>query len=107
MRTGTENEESHGPWKGGGNWDEGEEDGRWEMGEDHCLSCQLKIVEAEGLNTLIFPNRFAIDEARIIEAAAMMLVVKKREPSMPSLRPNFCLKNQTIQELYGLVVIQV
>jgi hypothetical protein len=48
---------------------------------------------------LIFPNRFAIEEATSIDAAAMMLVVKKREPSIPSLRWNFVLKNQITQEL--------
>lgn len=52
-----------------------------------------------GVRTLIFPNRFAIDEATSIEAAAMMLVVKKRDPSIPSSRSNFLLKNQITQEL--------
>jgi hypothetical protein len=51
------------------------------------------------VRTLIFPNRFAIEEATSIDAAAMMLVVKKREPSIPSLRWNFVLKNQITQEL--------
>jgi hypothetical protein len=55
--------------------------------------------KGDGVYTLIFPNRFAIDEATSIEAAAIILVVKKREPSIPSLRSNFRLKNQITQEL--------
>lgn len=51
------------------------------------------------VRTFMFPNRFAIDDATSIEAAAMMLVVKKREPSIPSPRSNFFLKNQITQEL--------
>jgi hypothetical protein len=50
----------------------------------------------------MFPKRFAIDEATSMEAAAMMLVVKKREPSIPSLRLNFFLKNQITQELVAV-----
>jgi hypothetical protein len=47
----------------------------------------------------MFPKRFAIEEATSIDAAAMMLVVKNRDPSMPSRRLNFFLKNQITQEL--------
>jgi len=57
------------------------------------------MTEWDAGRTLILPNRFAIDEATSIEAAAMMLVVKNREPSIPSLRSNFFLKNQITQEL--------
>jgi hypothetical protein len=39
--------------------------------------------------TFTFPILFAIEEAMIIEMAAIMLVVKKRDPSLPSSRPNF------------------
>jgi hypothetical protein len=52
--------------------------------------------------TFIFPNLLAIEEARSMEAAAMMLVVKNRDPSLPSSRPNFSLKNQVTQELYNV-----
>jgi len=60
-----------------------------------------KMAEGRCVKTivLIFPNLFAIEEATSIDAAAMMLVVKKREPSIPSLRSNFFLKNQITQEL--------
>ncbi len=43
--------------------------------------------------------RFEIDEATRVEQAAMMEVVKKREPSSPSSRPNFLLKKAGTQEL--------
>lgn len=39
--------------------------------------------------TLIFPKRFAIEDATSMEPAEMILVVKKREPSFPSSMPNF------------------
>ena len=51
---------------------------------------------------MIFPNRFAIEEATSIEAAAMILVVKKREPSIPSFRSNLSLKNHITQELVAI-----
>lgn len=35
------------------------------------------MTQRDAVRTLILPNRFAIDEATSIEAAAMMLVVKK------------------------------
>jgi hypothetical protein len=47
----------------------------------------------------MFPKRFAIEEATSIDAAAMILVVKNIDPSIPSRRLNFDLKNQTTQEL--------
>jgi hypothetical protein len=60
----------------------------------------LLLGDGEGLvRTWIFPNRFAIEDATSIDAAAMILVVKKREPSIPSLRLNLVLKNQITQEL--------
>ena len=39
--------------------------------------------------TFTLPILFAIDEATIIDIAAMMLVVKNSDPSLPSSRPNF------------------
>jgi hypothetical protein len=42
--------------------------------------------------TLIFPKRFAIDEATSMEAAAMMLVTKNMVPSVPEGRLNLVLK---------------
>jgi hypothetical protein len=57
------------------------------------------MIGYDVVRTLIFPNRFAIDEATSMEAAAMILVVKNREPSIPSWRLNFFLKNQMTQEL--------
>lgn len=47
----------------------------------------------------MLPKRLAMDEARSMEAAAMMLVVKKREPSRPSGRSNLSLKNHVTQDL--------
>jgi hypothetical protein len=60
------------------------------------------MVGQDVVRTLIFPNRFAIDEATSMEPAAMILVVKKREPSIPSWRLNFFLKNQMTQELVAI-----
>jgi hypothetical protein len=36
------------------------------------------------VRTLIFPKRLAMDEATSIEAAEIMLVVKKSDPNLPS-----------------------
>lgn len=47
----------------------------------------------------ILPIRLAMEEASSMDAAAMMEVVKKREPRRPSSRPNFFLKYQVTQEL--------
>jgi len=49
--------------------------------------------------TLIFPKRLAIDEAKSIDPAAIIEVVKKRDPSFPSSRSNFFLKNHVTQDL--------
>jgi hypothetical protein len=46
-----------------------------------------------GTPTLILPKRRAREAATRVESAAMMLVVKKMEPSEPSERSNFSLKN--------------
>lgn len=43
--------------------------------------------------------RLAMDEAISMDAAAMMLVVKKMEPSLPSGRVNLRLKKYVIQDL--------
>jgi hypothetical protein len=48
---------------------------------------------------LIFPNLFAIEEARIIDIAAMILVTKNKDPNFPSPRLNLSLKNHVTQEL--------
>jgi len=48
---------------------------------------------------LIFPNLFAIEEARIIDIAAMILVTKNKDPNLPSPRWNLSLKNHVTQEL--------
>lgn len=45
-----------------------------------------------GFSTLMLPMRLAIDEATSMDAAEMMLVVKKMEPSLPSGRENLRLK---------------
>jgi hypothetical protein len=37
-----------------------------------------------GLLALTFPKRFAMEEATSIERDDIMLVVKKRDPSLPS-----------------------
>jgi hypothetical protein len=47
----------------------------------------------------MLPNLLAIEEARSIEIAAMMDVVKNKEPSLPSSRSNFFLKNQVTHDL--------
>lgn len=52
---------------------------------------------------MTFPNLLAIDEAKSIEIAAMMLVVKKREPNFSSLRLNLSKKKKVIQDLDALV----
>jgi hypothetical protein len=51
------------------------------------------------VQTLTFPNLLAIDEAMSIEIAAMMLVVKRRDPNFSSLRLNFSWKKNVTQEL--------
>lgn len=60
-----------------------------------------KIAEGRCVKTivLILPNRLAIEEARSMDPAAMMEVVKKREPRRPSSRLNFDLKNHVTQDL--------
>lgn len=47
----------------------------------------------------MFPNLLAIDEAKSIEIADIMLVIEKREPSFSSLRLNFSWKKKVTQEL--------
>lgn len=39
-----------------------------------------------------------------MDAAAMILVVKKREPNLPSVKPNLERKNHVTQELYCTVI---
>ena len=60
-----------------------------------------KMADGRWVKTmvLILPKRLAMLEARIIDAAAMMEVVKNREPRRPSSRPNLRLKNQVTQDL--------
>jgi hypothetical protein len=43
--------------------------------------------------------RFEIEEATSIDIAAMMEVVKNREPNTPGSRPNFVLKKSTTKAL--------
>jgi hypothetical protein len=56
-----------------------------------------------GDHTLTFPTLLAIDEAKSIEIAEMMLVMEKREPSFSSLRLNFSWKKNVTQELNASV----
>ena len=60
-----------------------------------------KIAEGRCVKTMVWilPILLAIEEASSIEAAAMMEVVKKREPRRPSSSWNFFLKYQVTQEL--------
>jgi len=60
-----------------------------------------KMAEGRCVKTIVWmlPNRLAIEEARSMEPAAMMEVVKKREPRRPSSRLNFDLKNHVTQDL--------
>lgn len=48
----------------------------------------------------MLPMRFDIEDATRVEAAAMMDVVKKMDPSLPSSRPNFRWKKEVTQELW-------
>ena len=48
----------------------------------------------------MLPNLFAIDDATSIDTAAMMLVVKKREPNSPGSRLNLSWKINVTQDLY-------
>ena len=41
---------------------------------------------------MIFPNLFAIEDAKIMETAAIILVTKKIDPNVPSGRVNLSLK---------------
>lgn len=50
----------------------------------------------------MLPMRFAMEEAISIEPAAMMLVVKKMEPSLPSGSENLRLKKYVIHDLAPL-----
>lgn len=49
------------------------------------------MLGGKGL-TLTLPIRLAIDDATNMDAADIMLVVKKIEPSVPSARSNLRLK---------------
>jgi hypothetical protein len=49
--------------------------------------------------TLTFPNLLAMDDATNMDAAEMILVVKKIEPSSPSCKENLRLKKYVIQDL--------
>ena len=64
-----------------------------------CLSCPEGAGGEGGDPTLTFPNLLAIDEAKSIEIAAIMLVVKKSDPKLSSLRLNFSWKKNVAQEL--------
>jgi hypothetical protein len=74
------------------------------MGKDHCLkrrACEqvFDTTELVTLRTLILPIRLEIDDATSIEAAAMMDVVKKIDPSLPSCKSNFRLKKAVTHDL--------
>jgi len=58
-------------------------DGRWVKTIVYALVSE-SIIGQGGEITLIFPNRFAIDDARSMEMEPMILVTKKMEPSFPS-----------------------
>jgi hypothetical protein len=60
-----------------------------------------KIAEGRCVKTIVWilPNRLAIDDARSMDPAAMMEVVKNREPRRPSSIWNFHLKNHVTQDL--------
>jgi hypothetical protein len=47
----------------------------------------------------MLPILFAIEEARSMEMAAIMLVTKNNEPSLPPLRSNLSLKKNVTQDL--------
>ena len=66
-----------------------------------------KTAEGRCVKTIVWilPNRLAIDDARSMDPAAMMEVVKKREPRRPSSRWNFHLKNHVTQDLRTVSVI--
>lgn len=53
------------------------------------------------MKTIVFtlPNLLAIEDARSIETAAIMLVAKNKEPSAPSWSLNRSWKYHTAQEL--------
>jgi hypothetical protein len=57
------------------------------------------IMGQAGEITLMFPNLFAIEDARSMEIEPMILVTKKMEPSFPSGRWNLSLKNHVNQDL--------
>lgn len=44
--------------------------------------------------------RFDIDDATSIDSAEMTPVMEKMEPSLPSDRPNFCLKKNVTHDLF-------
>lgn len=60
-----------------------------------------KIADGRCVKTIVWilPIRFAMEEARSMDIAAMIAVVKKREPRTPSLRWNFSWKKNVTQEL--------
>ena len=64
-----------------------------------CLLDKGVCLLIEYVFTLIFPNLFAMEDARSIDAAAMILVVKNSEPSVPSCILNLSLKKNVTQEL--------
>lgn len=70
------------------------------------LSADVRYCVYKGL-TLILPKRLAIEEARSIDTAAIIEVVKKIEPSFPSSRSNLFLKNQVTHDLIWLVTSKV
>lgn len=63
-----------------------------------------KIADGRCVKTIVrmLPMRFAMEEAISIEPAAMMLVVKKMEPSLPSGSENLRLKKYVIHDLAPL-----
>ena len=71
------------------------------MSKDHRLSMLSVYAQADFRErALTLPNLLAIEDATIIEAAEMMLLAKKIDPSFPSGRLNLSWKKKVIQELY-------
>lgn len=62
---------------------------------------ERNIAEGRWVNTivLILPKRFEMEEAIRVDSEAMMPVVKKSEPSLPSGTSNLRLKKYDTQDL--------
>ena len=67
-----------------------------------------KMADGRWVKTIVLtlPNRLAMLEAMSIDPAAIMEVVKKRDPSRPSSRPNFHLKKYVTHDLYGISFLE-